>query len=61
MQGVCKAINNVFEKVKTKTPELMNEMIWTIHYLLDFNEECNNVVLSEIPNLLGKLTNELID
>lgn len=42
---MCKAIQNTFEKVKTKSPELMSEMLWNLNYILDFDEFCVTQVI----------------
>ena len=57
--GICKAICSTLDKIKVKSPELLAEMFWTIHYLLDFSEDCVVTVLSQIPHLVWKLTQEL--
>lgn len=57
--GICKAICSTFEKIKVKPPELLAEMFWTLHYLLDFSEECVLTVVAQIPHLVWKLTQEL--
>lgn len=57
--GICKAICSTIDKIKMKPAELLAEMFWTIHYLLDFSEECVLAVISQIPHLVWKLTQEL--
>lgn len=47
------------DKVKTKSPDLIAEMLYTIHYLLDFDEACVIEIYKQIPNLVKKITSEL--
>ena len=56
---ICKGISNTFDKIKTKSDELMAEMTWTINYLLDYSEECVVQVWHQIPSLIQRLTLEL--
>jgi hypothetical protein len=44
--GICKAIYVTLEKIKSKSPELLAEMFWTLNYILDFDEVCVLEVLS---------------
>lgn len=57
--GLLKAIVSTFDKIKTKSPELLSEMCWTLNYLLDYDEQCVQEVLSQIPNLVERVTPEL--
>lgn len=38
--GLLKAVLHVLDRTKTKTEELMTEMMWSIYYLINYNEEC---------------------
>ncbi len=57
--GICKAIFITLEKIKTKSPELLAEMFWTLNYILDYDEMSVIEVLNQIPNVLQRLTIEL--
>jgi hypothetical protein len=57
--GICKAIQSTLDKIKTKSAELLAEMFYTVHYLLDFDEVCVIEVYKQIPNLVKKITAEL--
>ena len=58
-QGICKAILSNHDKIKTKSPELLAELFWTLNYLLDFDEGCVFTIYQQIPYLVPRLASEL--
>ena len=57
--GILKTLVNVFEKIKTKTEDLISEALWMIFYLTNANDDCIDVMLSQLPTLPQRLTQEL--